>query len=238
MALDLIRNKKILRPIQGLILSLGAPSGWLVIQELFGVNPFDDVINHPAIYIYLSFGTALAFLIFGLYVGTYEKKIEEQALVDSLTGLGNRNKFYLFAEYELERSFRYQDRLSLALMDIDHFKNINDTYGHNTGDHILINVAKKIRATLRKSDISVRWGGEEFLFLMPGTSLAESREISERLRNSIEAGPYQGVSRVTVSIGLTEYTKGDSLDSMIKRADEALYEVKNSGRNRVSTKPP
>jgi len=234
----MLKNKKFLRPLQGFILALGAPAGWLVIQEISGVNPLDDVISNPGIYIYLGIGTALAFLIFGFYVGSYEKKIEEQALNDPLTGLGNRNKFYLLAEYELERSFRYQDKLSLALMDVDHFKNINDTYGHTVGDHILKAVAAKISAVLRKSDISVRWGGEEFLFLMPSASLTESRDISERLRKSIEAGPFEEVPTVTVSIGLTEYIKGDSLDTMIKRADEALYEAKDAGRNRVTTNPP
>ena len=219
-------------------MSLGAPAGWLVIQELFGVNPLEDLISNPGIYIYLGVGTALAFLIFGLYVGSSEKKIEEQALVDPLTGLGNRNKFYLLAEYELERSHRYQDRLSLAIMDIDHFKNINDTHGHVTGDKVLISVADTISATLRKADIAVRWGGEEFVLLMPGTTLKESGEISERVRKSIEAGTYHKGVKVTVSIGITDFTRGDSLETMIKRADKALYDAKDTGRNRVLTNAP
>ena len=178
--------------------------------------------------------TALAFLIFGFYVGSYEKKIEEQALVDPLTGQGNRNKFYLIAEYELERSHRYQDKLSLAILDIDHFKRINDNYGHTIGDSVLKGVADTITSTLRKADTSVRWGGEEFLFLMPGATLKESSEISERIRRNIEAGTYHKNIKVTVSIGITEYIGGDTLDFMIKRADKALYEAKNSGRNRIA----
>ena len=190
-------------------MSLGAPAGWLVIQELFGVNPLEDLISNPGIYIYLGVGTALAFLIFGLYVGSSEKKIEEQALVDPLTG-----------------------------MDIDHFKNINDTHGHVTGDKVLISVADTISATLRKADIAVRWGGEEFVLLMPGTTLKESGEISERVRKSIEAGTYHKGVKVTVSIGITDFTRGDSLETMIKRADKALYDAKDTGRNRVLTNAP
>jgi diguanylate cyclase (GGDEF)-like protein len=233
-AVRFLKNKKILRPIQGFILAIGAPAGWLIIQELAGINPLDDVSTHPGIYLYLGVGTALAFLIFGFYVGSYEKKIEEQALVDPLTGLGNRNKFYLIAGYELERSHRYNDKLSLAILDIDFFKKINDDYGHSIGDSVLKGVADTIRATVRKADISVRWGGEEFLFLMPGTTLTESNEISERVRHNIATGTFHRGIKVTVSIGITEYIDGDTLEFMIKRADKALYEAKNSGRNRVS----
>lgn len=164
MDLSFLKNKKILRPAQGFILSIGAPAGWLIIQVLSGNNSLDDIVIRPGIYVYLAVGTALAFLIFGFYVGSYEKKIEEQALADPLTGLGNRNKFYLIAAYELERSHRYQDKLSLAIMDIDYFKKINDIYGHSTGDSVLTSVADTISAILRKAGISVRWGGEEFLF--------------------------------------------------------------------------
>jgi len=231
----LINNKKLLRPLQGLVLTLGAPAGWLVIQELRGINPMHDLLANPGIYLYMAIGTGLAFLIFGYYVGSYEVRIEEQALIDPLTGLGNRNKFYLIATYELDRSHRYQSKLSLAILDIDHFKKINDAYGHSIGDSVLTGVADTIRGTLRKTDISVRWGGEEFLFLMPATTLTESREISERVRHNIEACTYHKAIKVTVSIGITEYNCGDSLDFMIKRADKALYDAKNAGRNLVIT---
>lgn len=233
-ALSLLKNKKVLRPIQGFILAVGAPAGWLIIQELSGIRPIEDMINNPGIYLYLGIGTALAFLIFGFYVGSYEKKIEEQALVDPLTGQGNRNKFYLIAEYELERSHRYQNKLSLAILDIDHFKKINDNYGHTIGDSVLKGVADTITSTLRKADTSVRWGGEEFLFIMPGATVKEASEISERIRRNIETGTYHKNIKVTVSIGITEYIGGDTLDFMIKRADKALYEAKNSGRNLIA----
>jgi len=144
----------------------------------------------------------------------------------------------LLANHELDRSSRYGDNLSLAVLDIDRFKKINDTYGHPIGDSVLKNIANTICTTLRKSDISVRWGGEEFLFLMPGTSLAESRVISERLRSNIEKGSYHEFANATASIGITEYIKGDSLETMIKRADDALYDAKATGRNRVSTSSP
>ena len=236
--MSILKHKKVLRPIQGFILSVGSPLGWMTIQVLSGIDPIDDMMTNTGIYIYTAIGTALAFSIFGYYVGSYEEKIEILALIDPLTGLANRNKFYLLANHELDRSSRYGDNLSLAVLDIDRFKKINDTYGHPIGDSVLKNIANTICTTLRKSDISVRWGGEEFLFLMPGTSLAESRVISERLRSNIEKGSYHEFANATASIGITEYIKGDSLETMIKRADDALYDAKATGRNRVSTSSP
>lgn len=163
--------------------------------------------------------------------------IEENAKVDSLTGLHNRRWLEEMYTRELKRSNDGNFSLSAFMLDIDHFKNINDTYGHLAGDRVLITVAQEIIRSLRPSDMPVRYGGEEFTVFLPNTTTENAKVIAERLRSNIERTKITlstgETIMVTVSVGFTERQQGDTVETLIRRADEALYHAKNSGRNRV-----
>ena len=163
--------------------------------------------------------------------------IEENAKADSLTGLHNRRWLEDMYTRELKRSNEGDFHLSAFMLDIDHFKNINDSYGHIAGDQVLIAVAKCITNCLRPSDMPVRYGGEEFTVFLPNTTSENAKIIAERLRSSVEkmqiALSSGEVISVTVSVGFTERQQGDTVETIIKRADDALYHAKESGRNRV-----
>ena len=163
--------------------------------------------------------------------------IEENAKVDALTGLHNRRWLEEMYTRELKRSNAGNLHLSAFMVDIDHFKRINDTYGHLVGDQVLIAVAKAILKCLRPTDMPVRYGGEEFTIFLPGTSVENAKIVGERLRAAIEALPIPLPNgeklSVTVSVGFTERKNEDTVEAIIKRADDALYFAKESGRNRV-----
>ena len=158
---------------------------------------------------------------------------------DPLTDLPNRRLILDRLKAETASVERGRATFALALLDIDRFKRINDQSGHDAGDAALIGVARALSGSLRAYDLCARWGGEEFMLLLPETPLAAALLISERLRATIAAlqpAQLSGEHRVTVSIGLTVFAPGESWDETIKRADVALYEAKNQGRNRVVQK--
>jgi diguanylate cyclase (GGDEF)-like protein len=160
-----------------------------------------------------------------------------QATTDFLTGLPNRRHFMELAEREFARAMRYGKPFALVVADLDFFKKINDTYGHHVGDDILRKFSEICTITLRNSDVIGRTGGEEFAFLLPNTSLSEAQGIFERLKNSIETYDAEvGLAvpvRFTASFGLTILSPEDTgMIDLFRRADEALYEAKDSGRNR------
>ncbi len=170
------------------------------------------------------------------------RRLEEQkrlATTDSLTKLLNRRRFQEILAYEFERARRYKIRLSMVMIDIDHFKNVNDTYGHAAGDIVLIELAVRIKKHLRSVDTFCRYGGEEFAILLPETDAVASRPVVERLREEIAGTPFitdKGPLDVTISLGVCDtmcegVNQGEEL---VKKADEALYISKNTGRNRVS----
>lgn len=163
---------------------------------------------------------------------TDKKKVEELSITDQLTKLFNRHRIEEVFASEIERAFRYQRTFSLVILDIDHFKNINDNYGHDMGDSVLIDIAKIMQRETRKSDLVGRWGGEEFIIIMPETSMKDALEAIEKLRIEIEHYPFK-VGQVTASFGLTDYQDGDTQKTLLKRADEALYQAKENGRNQV-----
>jgi len=163
--------------------------------------------------------------------------LEQLASTDPLTHAWNRRHFGEVVEGEMHRSDRHGHALTLLLLDIDHFKRINDDFGHSEGDRVLREVADCVRAAIRVSDSLTRWGGEEFIVLMPNTPLASAVTLAERIREGIEAHPFEGVGRVTASIGLAEYTPPDSRESWLERADQAMYRAKHKGRNRVECDP-
>ncbi|PWJ67072.1 MULTISPECIES: GGDEF domain-containing protein [unclassified Fibrobacter] len=163
--------------------------------------------------------------------------IEENAKVDALTGLHNRRWLEDMYTREINRSNAGNFKLSAFMMDIDHFKHVNDTYGHLAGDQVLISVAQTIVQCLRPSDMPVRYGGEEFTVFLPGTSTENAKVIAERLRASVERKeitlPSGEIIHATISVGFTERVENDTVSSIIQRADKALYHAKENGRNRV-----
>ncbi len=161
----------------------------------------------------------------------FEEKLKKLATTDSLTGILNRYAFNKFLEEEIFRAERYGTNFSIVLFDIDNFKSINDTYGHLTGDKILKEIANLVNNTIRKSDVFARWGGEEFIILIPNGSNVV--QVAEKIRKIIENNNFFDLPKVTVSLGTTKYKKGDTIDSIIKRADKALYNAKENGKNRV-----
>ena len=164
-------------------------------------------------------------------------RIQELATRDELTGLVNRRQMTKLLEQERQRGVRSGRGFSLAMVDIDHFKAVNDHYGHAVGDEVLRTFARQAPQALRGTDIVARWGGEEFVLLLPEVNQAAARIGVERLRGRIAATPMAHLSgvpiRVTVSVGLTEHIAGESVTQTLERADRALYEAKAQGRNRV-----
>jgi diguanylate cyclase (GGDEF)-like protein len=162
----------------------------------------------------------------------------QQANTDHLTGLFNRNKGAEVLEYEMSRATRYQRPLSIILLDVDSFKNINDTYGHLAGDHILQAVADTARETVRTVDNLIRWGGEEFVVLLPDTELEAAVQVAERLREAIAKTPIRVPTAeisITASFGVARKDENTpDVETLLARADQAMYIAKYLGRNRVA----
>ena len=162
-----------------------------------------------------------------------EKKLERLATTDSLTGAFNRTKFIELIASEIERFKRYGVPLSLIIFDIDHFKRINDTFGHSSGDCILKKITDIVVENKRKLDYLVRWGGEEFMLIASETNLKKAETLADRIRRFIEKYTFDTEIKITVSFGVTQFKEGDTVDTAIRRADDALYRPKAGGRNRV-----
>jgi diguanylate cyclase (GGDEF)-like protein len=167
-----------------------------------------------------------------------ENELAHQAHIDYLTGLSNRRHFMEQGEIELSRAIRYKTPLSVLMLDIDFFKNVNDTYGHQVGDIVLQALSKVCLETLRQVDVAGRLGGEEFAIILPETDSKEALEVAERFREAvanIEVVIPSGLPiHFTVSIGVTTLGKKNiNLDILIHQADKALYQAKETGRNKV-----
>ena len=155
------------------------------------------------------------------------------ANTDELTGAYNRHYFDKVIITELERNNRYYESLSLILFDIDHFKKVNDTWGHSTGDEVLIKVSNIIKDNIRKPDVFIRWGGEEFTILLPQTNLEGAIVVANKLRVLLENLEHPHVGRVTASFAVAERLSGESFENWFQRLDSALYKAKDNGRNCV-----
>lgn len=164
-----------------------------------------------------------------------EALLEKQAATDHLTGILSRGRMSELLEEEWARVARYPEHFSLLMFDIDHFKRVNDTQGHQAGDSALIEMSHRVKKVLRDIDAFSRWGGDEFLILLPGTDLVGAEEVAERCRQAISNIRIEGLGKLTASFGVVEYsTEDDSLQQLLKRADTALYKAKHAGRDRVS----
>lgn len=173
------------------------------------------------------------------------QKSLDMAIKDGLTGVFNRRYFDIHAEKMLNNSVTNGKPMALMLLDIDHFKSVNDTYGHQSGDEVLKQLPLRVQRSVRPTDLFARYGGEEFVVVMPDTSVQNAASVAERIRKAMMAEVFTipaspGTLAKTVSIGVTFSEAGDTIQSMLERADKALYHVKNTGRNKVAviTKTP
>jgi len=170
----------------------------------------------------------------------YEHLLFIRSVTDPLTGLLNRRHFNELSLKELTRSRRHGFRFAVLMLDIDHFKRINDIYGHPVGDAVIKALAEVCNKALRPHDILARYGGEEFILTLPHTDEDGARTVAERIRQAAETAEVASASgpvRFTVSIGVTVYTRNVSLDEIVARTDQALYQAKQEGRNRVVSLP-
>ena len=166
-----------------------------------------------------------------------ELKLRQLATTDPLTGAFNRRYLRHVMETETNRAQRYARPLALVMFDIDHFKRINDNFGHDQGDAVLKVVAALTVQRLRHSDVFARWGGEEFMILAPETALPQAIALAETLRAALRDAPFPGIGPVTASFGVAEYRPGETVDQWLKRVDERVYQVKREGRNHISYRP-
>ncbi|MBB6521254.1 GGDEF domain-containing protein [Pseudoteredinibacter isoporae] len=166
-----------------------------------------------------------------------EEKLRQLVETDALTGLYNRHKLDEMMCREIDRAERYMHNFSIILMDVDHFKNVNDTLGHLIGDRLLREISDLLTKQLRKADIVARWGGEEFMIVCPETDLVKAETVAEKLRACIASHNFHGTDKQTASFGVTRYHQGDNADTITSRADKALYQAKRDGRDRVCVAP-
>ncbi|MBG0626318.1 GGDEF domain-containing protein [Enterobacter roggenkampii] len=162
-----------------------------------------------------------------------EQELEHAALRDSMTGLLNRRQFYAITDPNNLNHLPAQQQFSLLLVDTDRFKNINDLFGHLKGDEVLIALSRTLEACSRENDLVFRWGGEEFVILLPHTALDIALQIAESIRAAVARITIPGLPRFTVSIGVARHNQGETIDELFKRVDDALYRAKNDGRNKV-----
>ena len=165
-----------------------------------------------------------------------EKKLHSLATKDALTGIYNRYSLNKEIDTNIKKYECYENIFSLLMLDIDHFKNVNDIYGHDVGDYVLKELSSTIENSIRKTDIFGRWGGEEFLLLLPNTNKDEAILIATKIKNIIENHKFCNIPRVTLSIGVSVYNEKIKKELFLKKVDEALYKAKSTGRNRVEYK--
>ena len=185
--------------------------------------------------VFLIFGNIQAYLtnIYRRKRFANSRELLRLSVTDTLTGVYNRAKFDIELSSWVDVCLKDGHPLSLAIFDIDCFKNVNDNYGHMAGDSILLNVTSTIKSSIRNTDVFARWGGDEFVILLPNTDAKQAFEITERIRISIQNSKYNDIENVTCSFGLVSLQKGDNTESLLQRADKYLYRAKKMGKNTV-----
>lgn len=205
-------------------------------------DTLDEVVDMPDMYNFVFEGlfqvVGFALVLLGLrrwidYNETLKAQLCELATTDFLTGAANRRHFVATLTTELERALRHHNPLSVIFLDVDHFKQVNDVFGHEAGDRVLIGAAQVVREQLRKTDVFARYGGEEFAILLPQTSLEGAYALAEKCRHVLQEKSFPDSGAVTASFGVATYDHLETADQLLKRVDQSLYEAKAAGRNRV-----
>jgi len=185
--------------------------------------------------------SALALLLSAIYtiLLTNEKKKQQElhdfAVHDALTGIYNRHGINELVAHQIDENKRDRKDFSVIFFDIDFFKQVNDRYGHDMGDYVLVNIARLVGSEVRESDIFARWGGEEFILFLPKTKIENALSLAEKLRQTIEEHAFSDIEKITCSFGVTTLSESDDKTSLLKRVDTLLYEAKESGRNCVKS---
>lgn len=211
-------------------------TGYLIHPYFFLTEriPLTALVQTVSSYIFVS---ALAYF-YELVRHRQEVHLQMQANYDYLTNIYNRRGLSHQLDIELNRAERYGTRLSFMLIDMDNFKQVNDTYGHTAGDTLLQEISELTQHSIRKSDVVARWGGEEFAILLPEADITQAQQLAEKLRSIVASHHFETVGTVTISIGVTQYQLIESLDDLLYRADTALYRAKELGKNRVEVDMP
>lgn len=225
-------------------ISKESPNTWIYIYYIFlssiltsALEVLHSMTIHGDIRLINFYIPIVAGVIFGYLLANnriLSHSLVEIATIDGLTGIYNRMQFNHYLETEIDRANRYDGKFSIISMDIDHFKRINDQFGHQLGDRVLIDFCKLVNQHNRSSDIFARYGGEEFIILVQNANLENTRHHAERLCTEIAQYQFDSVGQVTCSFGVAEFLNNDdSSTSLLNRADIALYKAKENGRNQV-----
>ena len=234
----------------GFALALGAPLGILALRLLTSPLPFpgfaqEEWTNHHFFYLYMLVSTPLAFSLFGFLLGrktdlllSENLELTDEVLTDPLTGLGNHRFLHDTFKIEFRRHKESRLPISCLMLDLDHFKHINDTYGHPFGDYVLKHFSMILKRNIRSGDTAARYGGEEFLCILPNCSKEEVRTVAERIRKATESHIFphkREPVKLTVSLGaVTSYeSSGLNYRQLIALSDRALYDAKHKGRNQL-----
>jgi diguanylate cyclase (GGDEF)-like protein len=232
-------------PLLGIALSMGAPAGYAALRSVLAAQlPTPDwlegeIAAQPATYAYIALATAFSFVVLGWILGRKEDLLERSSATDSLTGLPNRRQLHARIVDEMLRAQRYETPLALLLIDLDELKAINDRYGHEAGDAALCRVGQALRESCRATDLPGRYGGDEFVVLAPLTSAEQAMALAQRLRETLRRDNAPASARVTISIGVADLDRATAVrpEALYATADQALYEAKALGRDRVVLAP-
>jgi diguanylate cyclase (GGDEF)-like protein len=233
--------------LAGGILGLGAPIGSLVWRVLIPTHHgllsglLQEWRQASYFYSYMTIGTVTAFASFGYVLGRLSEGLNRFAITDGLTGAYNHRYLHERLEQEIERSSRYHAPLTCLMLDIDDFKKVNDLCGHPFGDQVLVDITRLIHETVRRTDLVGRYGGEEFLVIMPQTNTEEALPIAQRIVSAIRdhSFVFKGIvsMRTTVSVGLATYPSPEhgvtGKSSLLSAADQSLYTAKRTGKNKT-----
>ena len=213
--------------------------------NLFVVKQEDKALSKIQQTLYLNLAlcliiTAIVIGILYLTINRYQQRLERMATTDNLTGLANRHALDILLDQQTREATRHHSPMSVIMLDIDHFKTLNDSRGHLAGDNVLCAISSVLKASLRASDIACRWGGEEFLIVLTNTDLGSATRVACSLRELIEHQRFEfngSPIAITISAGVAHYRSGETRESLIARADALLYQAKDEGRNRVCSEP-
>ncbi|MBG0776311.1 MAG: GGDEF domain-containing protein [Desulfovibrionaceae bacterium] len=227
------------RMIQGGVLGLGAPLGWIFLERALSLHRLVPPSYQLSLFAYMCLGTMTVFAAFGYVLGKAEENFAHLSMVDDLTGLFNTRMFHVTFDREFANALRYKSSLGLAIIDLDHFKRVNDTYGHKAGDAVLAAVAHTITVQVREGDIVARIGGEEIAVIMPQTDCHGGRVLAERIWRAISATEVPlddgRILHINASIGVacTDAFPAKVPHGLFVLADRAMYHAKQTGRNKV-----